>query len=137
MAYAQWVSYTVIADNCNLQVKNAEHSWGKFYKYDNKDDELSPEEVNGQVVEIGQEGFNIVSSCGRSDSASGTQGSFDLFDGSTKVVTLVWDCPWGSKSNSWSQTGQNRNYVVSVTGGSMNSGAIGVLTVEVIKKHVS
>ncbi|HCG8095750.1 aegerolysin family protein [Vibrio parahaemolyticus] len=63
MAYAQWVSYTVIADNCNLTVKNAQHSWGKFYRYDNKDDELSPDDVNGQVVEIGQEGFNIVSSC--------------------------------------------------------------------------
>lgn len=79
----------------------------------------------------------ISTSCGRSDSASGTQGSFDLYDGDTRVVTLVWNCPWGSKSNSWSQSNQNSKYVVSVTGGSMDSGSIGVLTVEVIKKHVA
>lgn len=137
MAYAQWVSYSIIADNCNLQIKNSQHSWGKFYKYDNKDNELSPSEVDGQVIEIGQECFNVVSSCGRSDSASGIQGSFDLYDGDTRVVTLVWNCPWGSKSNSWSQSNQNSKYVVSVTGGSMDSGSIGVLTVEVIKKYVA
>jgi hypothetical protein len=134
MAYAQWVSYTVLADNFNATIKNASLSWGKFYLYDDKDHELSPDDVNGQVIESGTEGFNVVSSCGRSDSASGTQGQFDLYDGDTKVVTLVWDCPWGSKTNSWSQTSQNKKYIVSVTGGSVSSGAIGVLTAECFKK---
>lgn len=137
MAYAQWVSYTILANNCSLTIENAQLSWGKFYKYDDKDDELSPDEVNGQVIEIGQEGSHVVSSCGRSDSPSGTQGSFDLYDGSTKVVTLVWNCPWGNKSNSWSQFSQNSNYSVSVNGGSDNSGSIGVLRVEVISKHTA
>ena len=134
MAYAQWVSYTVLAVNINVTIKNAGLSWGKFYKFDNKDHELSPDEVNGQVIEIDTEGLNVVSSCGRSDSASGTQGQFDLYDGETKVVTLSWDCPWGSKKNTWSQSNQSRNYVVSVSGGSHDSGAIGVLTAEVIRK---
>ena len=67
---------------------------GEFYQFDDKDNELSPEQVNGQVIESGSEGVNVVSSCGREDSASGTQGQFDLYDGDTKVVTLVWDCPW-------------------------------------------
>ena len=134
MAYAQWVSYSILADNFSATIKNASLSWGKFYKYDDKDNELSPDQVNGQVIESGAEGSNVVSSCGREDSSSGTQGQFDLYDGDTKVVTLVWDCPWGSKTNSWSQTGQNKNYIVSVTGGSSYGGAIGVLTAECFKK---
>lgn len=134
MAYAQWVSYSILADNFDVTIRNASHSWGKFYQFDNKDQELKPEQVNGQVVASGTEGYNVVSSCGRENSASGTQGQFDIYDGTTKVVTLIWDCPWGSKTNSWSQSGQNKNYIVSVSGGSHDSGAIGVLTAECFKK---
>lgn len=135
MAYAQWVSFNILADNCNLTIDQASHSWGKFYQYDDKDKELSAGQINGTVIEIAQESYNVLSACGRSDSASGTQGSYDLYEGDTKVVTIVWDCPWGSKTNSWSPVSQNPNYLVSITGGSREGGAIGILSVEVVKKH--
>ena len=133
MAYAQWVSYSILADNFSATIKNAPLSWGKFYKYDDKDNELSPSQVNGQVIESGTEGPNIVISCGREIRLLAHRGN-SICDGDTKVVTLVWDCPGVCKTNSWSQTGQNKNYVVSVTGGNSYGGAIGVLTAECFKK---
>ena len=51
MAYAQWVSYSILADNFSATIKNASLSWEKFYKYDDKDNELSPYQVNWQVIE--------------------------------------------------------------------------------------
>lgn len=134
MAYGQWVSYSILADNAELTIKNASTSWGKFYAYDNKDQELTPDQINGTKIPSGAGMYNVVSSCGRSDAAAGTQGQFDLYDGTTKVVTLNWDCPWGGSTNSWSQSGQNTNYMVSVSGGNQQSGAIGTLTCEVFKK---
>lgn len=134
MAYGQWVSYNISADNVDLTIQNASTNWGKFYAYDNKDKELTPDQINGTKIPSGTQLNNIVSSCGRSDAASGTQGQFDLLDGSTKVATLNWDCPWGSSTNSWSLSGQNMNYMVAITGGNQSSGAIGTLTCEVFKK---
>ncbi|MCJ1947052.1 aegerolysin family protein, partial [Pseudomonas aeruginosa] len=35
-------------------------------------------------------------SCGRENASSGTQGSFDCYDGNTKMGTFSWDDPWKS-----------------------------------------
>ena len=45
MAYAQWVSFTVKVKGFAGKTDNANLSWGKFYKYDNKDEEIA--DVNG------------------------------------------------------------------------------------------
>ncbi|MEI4697893.1 aegerolysin family protein, partial [Pseudomonas aeruginosa] len=34
-----------------------------------------------------------IASCGRENSSSGTQGSFDCYDGNTKMCTFSWDDP--------------------------------------------
>ncbi|MGB7710095.1 MAG: aegerolysin family protein [Microcoleus sp.] len=132
MAYAQWVSYNLYPKNFEATIKNSKLSWGKFYTWDNKDNELSPERVNGTVIAKKTTAFNVVNACGRSDSPSGTQGSFDIYDGAQLVATLLWDCPWGSKTNSWSVTNQHENYVLQGHGGSQYGGAIGTLDYEII-----
>jgi len=82
---------------------------------------------------------NVISSCGRSDSASGTEGSFyicidgkDDLDPDHKVCKIYWDCPWGSKTNTWGASDYDSDkYVVGVCGGSSYGGAIGNLSVVV------
>ncbi|CAF1573660.1 unnamed protein product, partial [Didymodactylos carnosus] len=71
------------------------------------------------------------SSSGRSWSASGTQGSVELWSQSVKIGTFVWDCPWGSKTNSYDITDKGADYVISVDGGSRYGGAIGIVSITV------
>lgn len=85
MAYAQWVTITIYPANFNATIKNAAHSWGKFYTNGNKDDEIQPSAIDGTVIPAG--GSYTISACGREDAASGTEGSFDVYDGDTKVGT--------------------------------------------------
>ncbi|KAH8626842.1 hypothetical protein IG631_18860 [Alternaria alternata] len=73
MAYAQWVVIHIINSfrNGSISIKNAEAMWGKFHKNGNKDAEIGAGEVN--KVSVGAGSSEKVSSCGRSDSASGTE----------------------------------------------------------------
>ncbi|GAA3563392.1 MULTISPECIES: aegerolysin family protein [Marinobacter] len=122
MAYAQWISITIEPKNYDVTIKNVTSDWGKFYS-GSKDNEVSPEDIEGKVIKAGEK-FTI-SSCGRSDSASGTEGSFDLYHGSSHVGNYYWDCPWGSKTNTSTWTADNSEYITQVTGGNLDSGAIG------------
>ncbi|OYY23501.1 MAG: hypothetical protein B7Y65_03535 [Azorhizobium sp. 35-67-15] len=36
---------------------------------------------------------------GRENASSGTEGSFDLYDGEMNIGNYYWDCPWGRKTN--------------------------------------
>merc|ERR1711879_1096303 len=45
-------------------------------------------------MSVGAGSSEKVSSCGRSDSASGTEGKFDIYDGDNRVCTVYWSCPW-------------------------------------------
>jgi Aegerolysin len=134
MAYAQWVSFTMKTIGFNANVSGATLSWGKFYQWDNKDQEVFPDVINQLTFTASKNYPNVISSCGREDSPSGTTGYFDLFTGTggaaTKVCRLNWDCPWGSKTNSWSASDyDDEKYIVSISGGSSYGGAIGTLTV--------
>ncbi|CAM2987522.1 aegerolysin family protein [Vibrio neptunius] len=143
MAYAQWVTITIYATNYDVTLKNVSHSWGKFYDSKqigvaggSKDNEYEPSEIEGQVIERGTS-FSI-NACGRSDSASGTEGSFELYDGSTHVGTYSWDCPWGSKTNdsSWTLSGPQpplNKYITSQTGANLDSGALGTVIIQTTK----
>ncbi len=128
MAYAQWVTITIYPTNFTVTIKNIAHSWGKFYKNGNKDDEIQPSDIEGVNIEGGSS--YMIEACGRSDSASGTEGTFDLYDGATKIGTYSWDCPWGSKTNSsdWSPSGPQpplNNYTTQQSGANLHSGALG------------
>jgi len=133
LAYAQWVAYNVInKSTISLYLNNGSLSYGKWYQYDDKDKEI-PFPSNHEI-KPGQS--FIVASCGRSNSPSGTTGSFDItLDSAGKQVlsTNNWDCPWGSKTNTWSYNNNYEGaYVIQETGGSHDSGAIGMISVTIV-----
>ncbi|MDX6914309.1 aegerolysin family protein [Pectobacterium carotovorum] len=132
MAYAQWVEIRIYSENMTLTVKNVVQSWGKFYKKGNKDDEISKDKIEG--LKIDYDSNVTICSCGRSNSWSGTEGSFELYDGSVLVGKYYWDCPWGSKDNKseWTK-GDSKNYETSIEGGNLDSGAIGNVYLTCIK----
>jgi hypothetical protein len=104
---------------------------GKFYKWDNKDNEISTSDVDKQVATQSKDGD--VAACGRSDASSGTEGSLDLYDGDVKVCHIAWDCPWGSKTNIFNTSDIDNAYLVQHTGANLDGGAIGTVTVKVAK----
>ncbi|RGP64278.1 aegerolysin family [Fusarium sporotrichioides] len=133
MAYAQWV-YILIQNKIasgEISIRNVNLNWGKFYQWDNKDNEISVDAVKQIVIASGKTAG--VASCGRSDASSGTEGSFDLYDGDTKICNIYWDCPWGSKTNTFTVGSVDDDYIVQATGANLNSGAIGTVNVKVAK----
>lgn len=134
MAYAQWIEVKIVSENMTLKVKNANLNWGKFYEYGNKDKEISKDDINKIEVASGKSAW--ICSCGRSDASSGTEGSFELYDGDTKIGKFNWDCPWGKKSNTfdWNQDASKDIYFTEREGGNKDSGAIGTVTITCIKK---
>ncbi|MDG4596773.1 MAG: aegerolysin family protein [Candidatus Contendobacter sp.] len=139
MAYGQWVSFTVRVKGFAGRADLANLIWGKFYKYDDKDSEIDIAAVNNIKFENNNTYSNIIASCGRSDAASGTEGSFYIcIDGKApddpdyKVCKISWDCPWGTKTNTFAASDFDPDkYVVSIIGGSTYGGSIGMLTVVV------
>jgi hypothetical protein len=127
MAYAQWVVITIESEGVALTVKNATLKWGKFYDNPNKDEEVSVDVINKIAIYAG--GSAVIASCGRENTSSGTQGSFELYDGPLLLGEYYWNCPWGSKSNESIWTPHvgvfNDNYKIEVTGANLDSGALG------------
>lgn len=103
---------------------------GKFYKWNNKDDEISVGEVEGATIKQG-DSYGIAS-CGRSDASSGCEGSFELFDGDTRVCKIYFDCPWGSKTNTFNVSDIDKRHMVQFQGGNIDSGALGNVDVKII-----
>ncbi|KAH7919341.1 Aegerolysin family protein [Leucogyrophana mollusca] len=133
-AYALWVVLEITNSlGGPLKVQNARLSWGMFYKNGDKQREIPPEEVDKIVIPAGSEGS--VSSCGRLDSPSGTEGTIDLYDDTTKVCTLYWDCPWVSPHNNFAVRDVNQGY--NVTNGPWNAGTgpLGNITIKVALKE--
>ena len=134
MAYAQWVSVSIVSKGSEVKVRDAHLDWGKFYKSGDKDVELSTKDINNMVIEKSQK--KEINSCGRSDAASGTEGHFTLYsDDNVKLGTYSWDCPWGSKTNKSTFTSEVDPdlYAINVSGGNLDSGAIGNITITVHK----
>ncbi|KAJ5162791.1 Aegerolysin family protein [Penicillium coprophilum] len=141
MGYAQWIVINVInsMSSNTLSIANAipdvdkSEGWGKFYRDGNKDEEIKASEINKITVPPG--GSKSISSCGRSDSASGTTGHLDLYDGDTKICRVYWDCPWGSKANDFGISEKSTHgYWIQQGSWNRDSGAIGSVDVEVGKK---
>jgi hypothetical protein len=132
MAYAQWIEVKIRATSFTISVKNANLPWGKFYRLGNKDQEISTDDINKITITSGNSA--TICSCGRADASAGTEGSFDLYDGDTKVGTYRWDCPWGSKTNSFGwDTVDDDKYTTEATGGNTDSGSIGNVTIKCVK----
>jgi len=133
-AYAQWVVINISNSSKRaVVIKNVHLPWGKFYKGDNKDAEIPIGDIENKTIEPHKK-FRI-SSCGREGAPSGTEGEFDIYDGDDKVRHFYWNCPWGSKTNTWSITDRNSKWVVDSAGGNLDSGALGTITVELLKTH--
>ena len=115
----------------SLTLSSSPYPRGKFYKWDNKDNEISAGEVAKQTA--GPGGNIDIASCGRSDASSGTEGSYNIYDGDTKICRVYWNCPWGSKTNTFTVSEQNDGYMVQATGQNIDSGALGTVTVKVVK----
>lgn len=132
MAYAQWVSIQISAKNVNLTIKETTLNWGKFYACPDKDQEVSIETINGTLIT--ENTSATICACGRSDAASGTEGSIKIYDGDILVGTYYWDCPWGSKTNTsrWTSSG-NDNYITELQPGNLDSGAIGNAVIRCVK----
>ncbi|KAJ5203321.1 Aegerolysin family protein [Penicillium cf. viridicatum] len=129
-SYNDWVDLR-IADNYSgpISVQNAQVSWGKFYKYNNENNELTPQQVDGTVISPGNSAD--VCACGKQASASGTEGSIDLTDTTTnaRICTLYWNCPY-TGSNDLQVKNQNPQYPVSV-GDWTPRGALGTVPIGV------
>ncbi|KAH7923061.1 Aegerolysin family protein [Leucogyrophana mollusca] len=133
MAIAQFVVLRVKNSfrTRNIKLQKASLKWGKFHEDGNKDNEIEPDTVNGIVIPAGATG--VISACGRSDASSGTEGTVDLYDDETKICTLYWNCPWGSKTNNFAVQGRNSDagYMVSVGTWNRDGGALGHIDIEV------
>ncbi|KAH7927420.1 hypothetical protein BV22DRAFT_1006919, partial [Leucogyrophana mollusca] len=64
---------------------------------------------------------------GRSDAAAGTESTIDLYDDTTKVCTLYWNCPWGSPTNNFEVRNVNKagGHIVSNGSWNVSGGALG------------
>ena len=129
MAYAEWIAVKVVVSKSigTVGIRNATLQWGKFYRYTNKDDEIPTEEVSSMNVQAGSPQW--IASCGRENASSGTQGSFDCYDGNTKMGTFSWDDPWKSgATNTWSFTPASADYAGITSGGNATGTDIGEVT---------
>jgi hypothetical protein len=135
MAYAQWIEVTVQTSGLDINIQNAHLAWGKFHEKGSKDRDISSSEINN--IKVSNGGMATINSCGHSNSASGTEGAFDVYDATNlnKIGTFSWECPWGYGHNtfSWSDDGST-NYIALVEGGNTGSSAIGCLSLIIEKK---
>ncbi|KAF9458124.1 pleurotolysin A [Collybia nuda] len=136
MAYAQWV--IIILHNTGakpMKLQNLKPSWGKLHADGDKDNEVKASDYEGKVIEADEK--IQINACGWSDAAEGTTGTFDLVDssdGDKQIRHFYWDCPWGSKTNTWTVSGSNSKWMVEYSGQNLNSGALGTITVDALKK---
>ena len=104
-----------------------------LYVTGDKDTEYPVSRYEGNTIEPGEQ--LQLNATGRSDAASGTEGWFNLVDpkANDKVIRhFYWDCPWGSKSNTWNVTENNSKFMVEYSGQNLNSGALGTITVRIL-----
>jgi hypothetical protein len=130
MGYAQFVQLKL--DNKSgreLKIKDVYIHWGKLYQYPEKDQEVGKDTVENKSFASGSS-FSLAS-CGRSDSASGTEGEFSLYDGSEQVMKVYWSCPW-SGSNKFATYYVKEGWFPAATGWS-TSGALGTITITIFK----
>lgn len=99
-------------------------SYSFIFRTGDKSQEIDKGQVDQQTIHPGKDfTFNA---CGRFLSPSGTEGSFELLEVEGELVRKIyWDCPYGLKRNIIQITENDENWVVSPTGYTLSSGALG------------
>ena len=100
-----------------------------------KDTDISPSTYENQVIHPGES--LQLNSCGNKDHPTGTTGELDIVDvtANDEVIRhFFWDCPWGSKKNTWTISESNSKWIVESTRANLDSGALGTITVEFFDK---
>lgn len=95
-------------------------------------DDVYKETQSAQGTKITSKGQYEWGHCGRENSPSGTEGSFEVHfeDSDEKIAEIYWDCPW-SGANQISKRWVKDGYDVSFDGFSIPSGELGVGTIAV------
>jgi aegerolysin len=135
MAYRDWIEVELVASNYTIQIRNAEYSWGKFYRRGNKDDDISPGDIDKIIVWANSGQSAYICACGRDSSASGTEGSFEIWDGQNRVGLFKWDCPY-INPNSASFQPDHAGYVTTIPEIS-RSGHIGAIKITTVAALLS
>ncbi|KAI1099800.1 aegerolysin type hemolysin [Jackrogersella minutella] len=107
------------------------YAQGKWYKWDNKDEEVSTADIEGKPIK--SESKAEIACCGRENSPSGCEASFELFDDhNVSVCRIYFSCTYGNQKNIFSIPYINKGYVVQFEGASLDPGAIGDVTIKVL-----
>ena len=56
-----------------------------------------------------------------------------MYNGTEKIVRFYWDFTWWKNTNKKEYTSASNKYVVQVEGGNVDSGALGNITLTVVK----
>ncbi|KAI0714064.1 pleurotolysin A [Cerioporus squamosus] len=135
-AYAQWVILLMVNSGSKaIKIKNMNVSWGKLHADGDKDKEISQSTYENYIINPGEQ--LQINACGRENSPSGTTGDFDVVDPSASDKTIrhfYWDCPWGSKRNTWTISESNSNWMVESNGANLDSGALGTIRNEFLNR---
>ncbi|KAH9848001.1 Aegerolysin aa-Pri1 [Lenzites betulinus] len=135
-AYAQWVSMEITNNGyMPLKVKNVYTSWGKLYINGNKDNEVKPSYFENKIINPTES--LTIAGCGRANASSGTEGGFSLVDPNRNdevARKFYWDCPWGSKRNTWEASERSPVWEVYDKGANIDSGALGNITITAVYK---
>ena len=131
MGYKQWGSMLIRNyTKTPLNVRNARLDWGKFYQYPNKAIEIKPTDLEKRIID--RNGEINIAACGRSDTSSGTEGSFDIFEQERKVFNLYFDSPWSAfSSNDCKIRDHDHKWLVKRTIHNDGEGALGNVFIEV------
>lgn len=119
MGQGDWVSITVTnkSKTRTMKISSLTLQWGKLY--DGPDDRET-EVSSGRYVdkEIAPKGSIEFYSCGRSDSASGSEGSFTVVDvtgGDAEICTVHWDVPFSGSNRFYKESEDSDNYTTALS----------------------
>ncbi|KAH7306558.1 hypothetical protein KP509_22G019000 [Ceratopteris richardii] len=128
-AYGQWVAFQLsYTGEGSLYIRNASLPWGKWYDYPDKDREVAA--PNGQAIAPGS--ILYVAACGRENSPSGTEGTFEIWSSTSKVAHVYFDCPW-SGSNKLEINRFSTQYLLDFNT-APSSGPIGIIPFAIYQK---
>lgn len=106
-----------------------------FSTTDDRDTEVAASTFEGKVLDA--DAKIQINACGRLSTLTGTTGNFDLVDtsgGDKQIVHFRWNCPYWASPNTWTVDVSDTKWMVNSTGGNMDSGPLGLITVDVLKK---
>ena len=132
--YGQWLGLELMNRNSknsgiSMWITTINLEWGKLYDCQDMDHEIDPKTVIGTEIKPGKS--YTFCTCGRQNSASGTEGTVTLAghkDGSDHISDIYWSCPWGPKDNILKVSNTDPNWIIQVPPIS-SGGPIGRVTI--------